>query len=245
MDGHDSGSPVVMIAALGRIRSLSRRKLVLGSGVLTTLVVVFLVLALVPTGVLGLVVSDSATLGATPATPDNGTLNDTGYVLNDTDTVTVERQFTVAGRDRTVVVSNPQRVYRKQVAVGNRTVTGGVFATASTPASSVAGTARNPIAEESHRELLGRFQSNLDIGGNATFENVTTHDAVLAGSRTTITEFETNLSVDGERREFAIYVTTARSNGDIVIAVGGHPTAFPDERVAIMRLIYAVEAGGG
>ncbi|MBX0302733.1 hypothetical protein EGD98_03495 [Halomicroarcula sp. F24A] len=193
---------------------------------------------------LGLVVSDSASLSATPATPDNETLTDTGYELNDTDTVTVERQFTVAGRDRTVVVNNPQRVYHKPVAVGNRTVTGGVFATASTPAINVAGSPRNPIAEESHRELLGRFQSNLGVADTATVENVTTHEAVMLGSQTTVTQFETNLSVDGERREFAIYVTTARAGGDIVVAIGGHPTAFADERVAIMRLIYAVEAGG-
>jgi len=108
----------------------------------------------------------------------------------------------------------------------------------------LAGEPRNPIAEESHRELLDRLRSNLDIAGNATFENVTTHDAVLVGTPTTVTEFETNLTVDGERREFAIYVTSARSNGDIVVAIGRHPTAFADERVSIMRLIYAVETGG-
>lgn len=241
MSSDDSDAPV---AVLGPIRDRSRRQLVAGSGALATLVVVGLVLAIVPAGVLGLAVSDTATLGAAPATPGDGTLNQTGYELNDTGTVTVERQLTIAGRDRTVVVNNPQRVYRKQVQAGNRTVTGGVFATASTPAIAVAGEPRNPIAEESHRELLGRFQSNLDIAGNATFENVTTHDAVLAGSPTTVTEFETNLTVDGERREFAIYVTSARSNGDIVVAIGGHPTAFADERVSIMRLIYAVETSG-
>jgi len=244
MDGDERRPPVAAVAVLGRVRGLSRRKLVAGSGVLATVVLVALVLALVPAGVLGLVVSDSATLDAATATPDNGTLNDTGYELNDTDTVTVERQFTVAGQDRTVVVNNPQRVYRKPVAVGNRTVTGGVFATASTPAITVAGTPRNPIAEESHRELLGRFQSNLGVADNATFENVTTHDAVMLGRQTSVTQFETNLSVGGERREFAIYVTRARAGGDIVVAIGGHPTAFADERVAIMRLIYAVEAGG-
>lgn len=238
-----SAAPVAVVGVLGRIRGLSRRQLLLRSGLVTTLVLVCLVLAVVPTGILGLVVNDSATLGAAPATPDNATLNATGYELNDTDTVTVERQFTVAGRDRTIVVTNPQRVYRKQVTVDNGTVPGGVFATASTPAIDVAGSARNPIARESHRELLERFQSNLDVDENATVENVTTHEAVLVGSRTTVTEFGTNLSVDGQQREFALYVTSARSNGDIVVAIGGHPTAFPDERVAIMRLLYSVETG--
>jgi len=244
MSSDDSDAPVAVLGVLGPLRGLSRRQLVAGGAVLTTVVLVGLVLAVVPAGVLGLAVSDTATLEAAPATPDDAVLNETGYELNDTDTVTVERQLTVAGQDRTVVVNNPQRVYRNQVRAGNRTVTGGVFATASTPAIEVAGSPRNPIAGESHRELLDRFRSNLDIADNATFENVTTHDAVLVGSRTTVTEFETNLTVDGERREFAIYVTSARSNGDIVVAIGGHPTAFADERISIMRLIYAVETGG-
>jgi len=212
---------------------------------LTALVAIALLLAFVPAGVLGLVVDDSARFEATAATPDNETLSTTGYQLNETDTVTLQRQFTVAGQDRTIAVANQQRVYRKHVTVGNRTVTGGVFATASTPAIEIAGRSQNPVADESHRALLNRFQSRLDVGGgNATFETVTTRDAVLVGRNTTVTEFETNISVDGEPRAFSVYVTTARSNGDIVIAIGGHPTAFQDERVAIMRLLYAVESDG-
>jgi len=236
---------VSTVAVLGRVRELSRRRLVAGSGLLAALAVVVVVLALVPAGVLGLVADDTATLTGTPATPDNATLNETGYRLNDSSTLTVERQLSIGGQRRTLVVNSPQRVYRNNVTVSNGTVTSGMFATASTPAIDVAGSARNPIAGESHREILGRFQSNLGVGGdNATIENVTTHEAVLAGKRTTVTEFRTNLTVDGERREFALYVTKARSNGDIVVAVGGHPTAFPDERVAIMRLLYSVETGG-
>lgn len=230
----------------GWICGRSRWQLALGSSVLVLLIVVIIVLALVPASILGLVVNDSASFDGTPAVPDDETLGETGYELNDSSTLTVERQLSPGGQTKTISVNNPQRVYRKHITVQNRTLTAGVFATASTPTVTVAGTSRNPIAQESHREILDRFRSNLDAGGeDVTFENTATHDAVLVGSRTTVTEFRANISVGGEKRNFAIYVTKARTNGDIVIAIGGHPTAFADERPTIMRLIYAVEHQGG
>ncbi|MDS0281452.1 DUF6517 family protein [Haloarcula onubensis] len=240
MERDDGRSP---IAVVGRVRGRSRRRLLLGIGAIAVLVCLAVLLALVPLGVLGLVVDDSARFEATPAVPDDATLSATGYELDGADTVTVERHRTVAGQDRTIAVANPQRVYRKDVRVGDRTVPGGVFATVATPAIEIAGSPRNPVAAESHSELLGRFQSRLGAGENSSFRAVSTREAVLVGSRTTVTTFETTVTVDGERRAFAVYVTTARSNGDVVVAVGGHPTAFPDERVAIVRLIYAVEVG--
>lgn len=240
MDKDDNGSDSA--GSAGLIGGRSRLQLALASSVLVLLIVFVIVVALVPTSILGLVVNDSASFDGTPAMPDDETLGETGYELNDSSTVTVERQVS---QTKTISVNNPQRVYRKYITVQNRTITGGVFATASTPKVTVAGSSRNPIAQESHREILDRFRSNLNAGGDdVTFENTTTHDAVLVGSRTTITEFRANISVGGEKRNFAIYVTKAQANSDIVVAIGGHPTAFADERPAIMRLIYAVKHQG-
>lgn len=246
MDGTGLGALLTPFRRLfGWFRGLSLPRKVLGTTGVLTLIVIVVALAIVPSGILGLALSDSATFEATPATPTNQTLADSGYELNTSKTVTIKQNISPAGQSRTIIVENPQRVYRNYITVQNETLTAGVFATASTPAITVAGDAQNPIAGMSHREILNEFQSNLDVGGdNVTFENVSTHDAVMLGTRTTVSEFRANISVGGEKRDFAIYVTSARTNGDIVIAIGAHPTAFADERVSVMRLIYSVEHQG-
>lgn len=226
-------------------RQRPRRQQFLAGFSLFALVVVVLLLVVVPLQILGLAINDTATFEATAATPDTGTLTDVAYELNDSDTVTANRQLSPAGQQRTIVVENPQRIYRKNIAVQNRTVPTGIFATTTTPAITIAGQSQNPIADMNHLEVLQRFQSELDIGdGDLTFEKTSEYDAVLVGSPTTVSAFKTNISFEGEPQEFRVYVTTGRSNGDIVIAVGAHPTAFPDERVSILRLFYAVTHAG-
>jgi hypothetical protein len=133
--------------------------------------------------------------------------------------------------------------YRERaVAVQNRSSTAGVFVTLSTPAIRVAGSSQNPAADMSDRDLLQRFSGQLANGsGDFDFERVGTRDAAMLGAESDVGEFRTTVSVGGEPQEVAVYVTRVRSQDDIVVAVGVHPTAFPGDRVSLFEMIYAVE----
>lgn len=241
-DAGEDGQPGRFGRTVEEFRRLSRRQQLLGGGTMTLVFCIVVLVALVPSGVLGLAVSDSATFEATPATPGETVLAETGYVQTGGDTVTVRRTISPAGQDRTIIVNNERRTYEKTVDVQDDSFTNGVFVVLSTPAISVAGSSQNPFASLSHEEILQRFESDLDPGsGELTFERVDQRDAAMLGQSTTVSEFRTQMAVENETREFAVYVTKVRSDGDIVVAVGLHPTAFADERVSVMRLFHAVD----
>lgn len=227
---------------LRRFRRRSRRQQLLRGGAVTLVVAVLLVVLLVPTSLLGLVVSDSATVSATPAAPSNAALSETGHERTESETVVVRQRISPAGQDRTVVVRNTRRTSERTLRIQNGSVTGSVFVAVASPRVAVAGRPQNPLAGESNRELLQRFQAELDAGsGGADFERVDQREAVMLGQQTTVSVFETNVTVDDQPREVAVYVTSVRHDGDVVVAIGVHPTAFADQRVSVMRLVYSVE----
>lgn len=239
--GDDSGQNGIE-GAVTRFRQLSRKQQVLRAGTAITIFGFIVLLAVVPMGILGLAVTDSATFSADPAAPDDEMLADLEYEQTGADTVVVEQRISPAGQQRTIRVRNKRRTYTKTVQVQNGTFDAGVFVTLSSPSIQIAGTERNPLAKLSHRELLQRFQSDLDASnGSATFERVGERKAVMLGQPTTASEFRTTLTVEGEQQEFAVYVATVRSEGDIVVAVGLHPVAFGQERMSIMQLVYSIK----
>lgn len=239
-NGPDESGPVNSLRA--RVHQLSTRQKILRGGALVAVVGILLLAALVPTGLLGLAVDDTATFEAAPATPDDTTVSEAGYELQTADEVTVEQQISPGGQDRTIVVNNQRRTYERAIEVQNRTFDAGVFVTLSTPAISVAGNPQNPVAGMSDRDLLQRFGNQLTEGSESlAFERVGTREAVMLGESTEVGEFRTTVTVSDERQEVAVYVTRVRSQGDIVVAVGVHPTAFPGDRVSLFQLMYGVD----
>lgn len=227
---------------LTTLRQQFHRQKILQGAALLAVFGILLVVAFVPAGFLGLAINDKTTFTASPAAPDNATVTEAGYELQTADEVTVEQEISLAGQDRTIVVNNQRRTYERAVAVQNRSFNTGVFVTLSTPAIRVAGSSQNPLADMSDRELLQRFSDQLTDGsGNPDFERVGTREAAMAGSATDVGEFQTTVSVDGEPQEVIVYVTRVRSQNDIIVAVGVHPTAFPGDRVSIFQMLYAVE----
>lgn len=221
---------------------LSNRQKIVSGFVVLVVLGLFLLVTFVPSGILGLAINDSATFEAAPAAPDNTTVSEVGYELQTSDEVTITQNISPGGQDRTIVVNNQRRIYERALEVQNRSFTAGVFVTLSTPAISVAGSPQNPIADMSDRELLQQFSDQLTDGSESLeFERVGTREAAMLGTSTDVGEFRTNVTVSGESQEVAIYVTRVRSQGDIVVAVGVHPTAFSGEQVSIFEMIYAVE----
>jgi len=227
---------------LAQVGGWSRRQRLVRGGGTAAFVALVVLVAILPASVLGLVVNDTATFSAAPAAPDAATVAETGYELQSSEVVTVEREVSVAGQVRTIAVRNHQRVYEHHVTVGNENYTKGVFAVVSTPAVRIAGAARNPVADASHREILERFGSQLtDNGGNLSFERAGDREGVLDRKPVRVLEFRTSVAVSETKRQVAVYVGRVRSEDDVVIVVGVHPTAFPGQRVSLFELLYAVK----
>lgn len=225
-----------------RASDWSRRQRVLRGGGIAVLVVVLVLVAVLPSSVLGLAVTDTATFSAAPAAPASATVAETGYELQSAETTTVERRVGAAGQQRTIAVRNRQRVYRRNLTVGNETYLQGLFVTVSTPAVRIAGSARNPLADASHRDVLERFGDRLvDGGDDLSFERVGRRSRAIDGQATKVSEFRTSVTVGETAQDVAVYVGSVRSEGDIVIVVGVHPTAFPGQRVSVFEMLYAVE----
>lgn len=228
----------------------SRRRQALFGGLvvaaLVAVVVAVLVVAVVPPGVLGLAVTDTARFAADPAAPDDAALADVGYVQTSNVTLVVHRQISHAGQERTVVVTNHRRTYERTVERRNHTVTSGTFLAFSSPTITVAGSSRNPLVEMSHRDILQRFESDLGPAKqNRTYTRVGQREVEMLDQRATVSEFRTTADVDGEEMPVSVYVTRVRSEGDVVVAVGFHPTDRPGERDRVMRLFRAVEHPAG
>jgi hypothetical protein len=224
-----------------RIDEWSLRQRVFRGGGATVFIALVVLVAVLPGSVLGLVVNDTATFSAAPAAPDKGTVAEVGYESQSAETVTVERQVSVVGQERTIAVRNHQRVYRRNVTVQNETYLQGLFVTVSTPAVRIAGDARNPIADSSHQDVLERFGGQLVDGtGNLSFEPLGEESATIDGQASKVSVFRTSVTLGETARDVAVYVGSVRSEGDIVIVLGVHPMAFPGQRVSLFELLYSV-----
>lgn len=246
MDASEEGEPDVERGVLERLGRQSRRRKLL-SGVVAALVVGgVLVVVLVPASLLGLVVSDTATVTARPAVPGEAALGETGHERAGRETVVVRQRVSPAGQERTVIVKSQRWRSERTVVVQNSTFTGCLFLTLASPTVTVAGQPRNPLATATHREILGRFSSETDaLAVDGGFEKVGERRAAMLGDATTVSVFEANVTTDAGSREVAVFVTSVRDDGDVVVAVGVHPTAFAQYRVSVMRLIYSVQRPGG
>ncbi|MFB6150712.1 MAG: DUF6517 family protein [Haloarculaceae archaeon] len=220
----------------------TRKRVALAGTVGVAVACLAVVLVLVPTQILGLVVSDSATFAAAPAAPPDETVGDLGYELTNATEVVAERELSVAGQERTIVVRSQQRTYERTLSVGNETYTSGRFVSFASPLVEIAGAPQNPVADMSHRELLERFGSRVAAwSGNPSLDRVGEREATMLGQPTSVSVFEANVTVDGTARTVTAYVATVQDDGDVVVAVGTRSDRFPDQHDAVLRLVETLD----
>lgn len=225
------------------VRDQITRRRVAGGVALLVVVLSLLIVLLVPASLLSLVYSPSAEFAAQPATVDQGTVDEYGYEEVTSESFEVTEPVQVLGQTKSIVTTNHRENYERTVAVQNEQLNSAIFTVVSTPAIEVGNSPMNPIAEMSHKQILSEFSSDLEGGyeGLRNVTKVTEREGVLLGEQTTISQFETTVDANGETVAVSLYVGTVRSDGDIVVVVGGHPAPFAQERVSVLELLSAVD----
>jgi len=219
------------------------KRRVLGGVAVLLVVVLLLVLLFVPWSLLGLAFNSSAEFEAQPVTVGQEPVTDNGYEAVLEEQFEATEELSILGQPRSIVATNHRVNYERTIDVQGEQFDAAVFTVVSTPAITVASRPLNPVASMSHDELLTEFSDDLEgaYEGIENLSRVTQRDGVLLGQRTTVSQFETSIETNGERVDVYLYVTTARSNGDVVVAVGGHPAPFAQERASILKLMAAVD----
>lgn len=225
------------------VRDQITRRRVAGGVALLVVVLSLLIVLLVPASLLSLVYSSSAEFAAQPATVGQGTVNEYGYDEVSSESFEVIEQVQILGQTKSIVTTNHRENYERTVAVQNEQFNSAIFTVVSTPAIEVANSPMNPLADMSHKQILSEFSSDLEGGydGLSNVTKVTEREGVLLGEQTTLSQFETTVNANGETVAVHLYVGTVRSDGDIVVAVGGHPAPFAQERVSVLELLSSVE----
>lgn len=239
----DSTRPEGLAIAITTLdQHVTRRRLLGGVGVVVALVLVFLVV-FVPSSLLTLVYSSSAEFEAQPATATADGFSAAEYEQVGRDELVVNEHRTVLGQNKTISTTNYVTDYERSINVQRQSFDGAIFTLVSTPAIEVAGRPLNPLADMTHEELLTEFGGELegDYAGLENLEKVEKHTGMVLGKQTTISQFAMTVEQDGEEITVYLYVADVRSSGDIVVAVGGHPAPFAQERASIFELMAGIK----
>jgi hypothetical protein len=223
------------------------KRRVLGGIAVVLVVVLLVVLLVVPWSLLGLMFNSSAEFEAQPVTVGQGPVADNGYEAVLEEQFQATEEFSILGQTNSVVATNHRKNYNPTLDIQGEQFDAAVFTVVATPAVTVAGSALNPVVSMSHDELLTEFSDELEGGydGIDNFSRVTEREGVLLGQQTMVSQFETTVEANEEVVDVYLYVTTVRSNGDLVVAVGGHPAPFAQERASILELMAAVDRPAG
>ena len=222
--------------------SITKRR-ILGGIAVVLVVILLLVMLFVPWSLLGLVFNSSAEFKANPVTVGQEPVADNGYEAVLEEQFEVTEELSVLGQTRSIVATNHRDKYERTLDVQDEQFDAAVFMIVATPAITVASRPLNPVASMSHSKLLTEFGDELEgsYDGINTLSRVTQREGVLLGQQTTVSQFETSVEANGELVDVYLYVTTVRSSGNIVVAVGGHPAPFAQERASILELMAAAD----
>lgn len=182
---------------------------------------------------------------AEPAVSESG-LSETGYQHAGTERQTIEESVSAAGVDRTVVATNWIATYEKSLELQGQEQPAARFAVVSTPAIEILGRSFNPVDEMSHEELLSEFRSQLS-GEYEQLDDiryVESRDEVILEDEVEVSTFSTTATIDGEDVELYIHVATVTHEGDLIVAVGAHPSALAQERANTYTLMRSIEHDG-
>lgn len=193
-------------------------------------------------GCLGFVTGDEPmSFEATRAEPSPGALDDTGYEEQEAGWETESDSVEAMGVEREFEITYWVAAYSKEVAVQGESSEAAAFALASLPAAEVFGESRNPIADMDNREILDELQNNVD-GEYADIQDLQHEDIKrvrILGESRDVEVFTGVTEVGGREIDLLIHVTKVEHDDDILIFLGAHPEALPDEELNIEDLMTA------
>ncbi len=179
--------------------------------------------------------SEALAFSASPATPSDASLSETGYEEQNVTEQHVTRNVSAAGQTRQVNVTNQQAQYERGVDLGPLgSQRAAVFVTFASPEVSVAGQTFNPIGDMSEREILAEFDSEYDgltVGDQVESRNVST-----LGQSAELTQFDGTASLAGTEVDVTIQTTKVQHEGDYIVAVGIYPQLIDEESNVVLLL---------
>lgn len=184
--------------------------------------------------------SESLSFESEPVGVTDAALEETEYEEQRRTEETVERTFSAAGQERTVMATNHVTEYGRSAGALFGDLQIARFIAFSTPQVEVAGQGPfNPVGGLSNRELALRLTEQYDRIENIRPEANRT--ATAFGSQTTVSKFRADARVTGGQTvEVFLHITQVKHEGDFVIAIGIHPTQI-DEESNVDRLIAGLD----
>ncbi|MFB6112372.1 MAG: DUF6517 family protein [Halobacteriaceae archaeon] len=173
---------------------------------------------------------------AAPATVEDATLRESEYEEVATETQTIVRNFSAAGRTRQANVTNQLVQYERQVNLGVLgTRRAAVAVTFTSPRVTVVGQDFNPIKDLTTRELLSRLESqyeSIQVGQQVAVQNVTS-----LGEVRTLRTYEGTADLGGRSVPVYIQATSAFAHADdYVVFVAIYPQQLDGEEQRVLRL---------
>lgn len=205
---------------------------------------VLAVLAVLATaGCVGLVFGEDLEMDGAPAGVSDEAVGETDFEFTEYRTVYLNESFDVGGQPRSVNATNHLTVYNRTTTLDRFDRDVGGFVVVSTPDVSVAGQSVNPVARLSHREIVDRFQGDLEseVGtlGNLTFVSERTEPVL--GYAADVSTFETETTIEDRNVTLYVHVTTVKHEGDMIVGIGVHPEALTQQAPEIHRLMRGIE----
>lgn len=183
--------------------------------------------------------SEALAFSASPATPSDASLAETGYEEQNVTEQHVTRNVSAGGQTRQVNVTNQQAQYERGVDLGPLgSQRAAVFVTFASPEVSVAGQTFNPIADMSERAILAEFDSEYD--GLTVGEQVESRNVSSLGQSTELTQFDGTATLAGTEIDATIQTAKFQHEGDYVVAVGIYPQLI-DEESNVVLLLEGIE----
>jgi len=196
--------------------------------------------------------SDPMAFSAAPSTVPAAVREAAGYEETNRSELEIERTVEAAGQTQQVVVTNQLVEYGKGVDFGPLDlpiagrVQAAIVTALTTPQVDVLGRTFNPVADMSAADLAAMVQSRYE--GLDDVEQVGEETATVAGSPTTVGEFETRAQLvgPGVGVDLTLHISQAVAVGsDLVVAVGGYPSlARRRERDDVFSMFDGIEHQG-
>jgi len=194
-------------------------------------------------GCVGLLMGDDLEMDGEPAGVSDEALAETDFQFAEYRTIYLNETIDVEGQTRRINATNHATIYERTSNLERFDRETGGFVVLSTPDVSVAGRSVNPAARMSNRELVERFQGDLESGigelGNLT--KVSERTEPVLGYAATVSVFETTTTVDGREVTLYVHVTKLKHENDLVAAIGVHPEALQQQAPEIHALMRGIE----
>lgn len=195
------------------------------------------------TGCVGLVIGDGVEMDPEHATVSDEALAETGFEFRESRSLYINETVTVLGQERQINATNYARIYDRSIDLEAFDRETGGFVVISTPDVSVLGRSVNPAARMSNKELVERFEGDLEseLGQIGNLSKVSERTEPVLGYASTVSIFETNTTIGDREVTLYVHVTTVKHEEDLVVAIGVHPETLQQQAPEIHRLMRGIE----